>query len=88
MFRFFIALLSLASSFLFPWWVTLCIVAYGSFQFPFFVEGIVAGFLIDLQYATHPLLGTSAILTIVCAVLCFGMRIIRRHVRYEAFSSS
>jgi hypothetical protein len=88
MFRFCIAVCVIVSALLFPWWVTLALLLYASFRFPPFVEGVIAGFLIDMQYASHPLWGTTALMTVLATLICFLMLGIRRHIRYETLASS
>ncbi len=74
-------------SLLFPWWVFMVAIAFASFRFPIFLEGVVVAALYDMLYATHPVFGVRFFTTAIAVVLCFGMLFIRRYIRYDAFSS-
>lgn len=45
-------LILLVLAFCVPWWLTLVLVAVGTFKFPFYGEAVLFGVLIDLLYGT------------------------------------
>ncbi len=85
MIRLFIGIALFISIFALPWWCSLVLATYGAFRYPHFIEAIIAGCIIDIQYGTHALFGIPVAATGIGIVLVLGMYIVRKHIRYGAF---
>ncbi len=81
-----IAIIVIVSAFVLPWWVPAAVSLYGALRFPFFLEALVAGVIIDVLYGTHNILGIPGFATLCALVLISVMTFVRSRIRYESFS--
>lgn len=84
--RYIIASIVIVSAFMLPWWVPAAVSLYGALRFPFFLEALVAGVIIDVLYGTHDILGIPGFAVLCALVLIIVMTFVRSRIRYESFS--
>lgn len=64
-----------------PWWIVLTLASVGFLLFTQFIEGVAAGFLIDLLYGLKGVLGFEYLVTTGGVIVFFVISVFKQYIR-------